>query len=187
MRDKVRPIYSELQGILSQAPDNKGHSLSKSDSELWDRFNSLVDMLADTTKDESFKDFKITPQSQTWENGHNHVYVTVQTYRTKISSLISRLHGSYFSDEQAPFSGQPGLAITNNNRQEVNVAVTIQLGIDLQKAMDSAKTQEEKGFIEAVMEKAATVRSYIEFLVLVLNLANQFGITPERVLALFKH
>jgi hypothetical protein len=39
------------------------------------------------------------------------------TYRTKVSGLISRLHGQYFSDEVAPFSGMPSTVITQTQHQ----------------------------------------------------------------------
>jgi len=183
MKNKIRPIYSELQGMLSQAPNEKTNNLGSSDDELWNRFNALVNKLEEETKDDSFKDFIINPKLSDWGNGRTSPYVTVVTYRGKISGLISRLHGTYFVDEPAPFSGQPGVVVSQT--QNVSVEILIQLGADLQKALDKTETPEEKTFIEAVKDKVGTVKSYIDFLLLVTSMAQQYGVTLDKIKHLF--
>lgn len=41
IKNKVRPIYSELQGMLSQAPKVDEY-MYRDQKELWERFNYLL-------------------------------------------------------------------------------------------------------------------------------------------------
>lgn len=177
--EKIRPIYSELQGMLSQAPDNL-NVLHESEESLWVRFNELVNKLASVTDDETYNEFKLKP-----EINDGYISLSVTTYRGRLSGLVSRLHGTYFTKENAPFSGSPQTVISQQANQSVNLQMYIQLGISLENARSKAETTEEKNFINNVMAGIETVKSFMEFLLLVLNTAAQFGIPTERLRELF--
>ena len=184
MKDKIRPIYSELQGILHQAPE-KDQSIYNEDKRLWEKFNELLDSLKTITNDGSYESSKLVPI-----HGDGYSYVSGQMYRTNISGLILKLHGTYFSDERPPFSGPEPANVTQTQfaaqSQNVSVEVAVQIGMDLQKALEKAETPEEKSFIEGLKSKIGTVKSYADFLLLVVSTAQAYGITLENIEKLFK-
>ena len=92
MKNKIRPIYSEFQGYLSQAPTAASSTDSISDETMWNQYNEALKLLSDTTE-KDYSRFKIEPKSLKNSPGS---YVRVDTYRQKISGLISNLHGDFF-------------------------------------------------------------------------------------------
>ncbi len=179
MKDKIRPIYSELKGILSQAPD-RGDILYDDKRDLWERFNKLVENLKIQAANEDFSDYILQPRHT--EYGE---MLSVDTYRAKISGLISRLYGTYFADELEPFTGVPSSITNVSQNQNVSVQVYIELGMQIQSALDKAESPQEKSFIEGLKDKVSTVKSFIDFGLLMTSLSSQYGITPERIKTLF--
>lgn len=98
MKDKVKPIYFELQGYLSQAPEReKGLIFEK---EVWTQHNKTIGELEEITG-KKYDRYRINPESTDW-NGVMRQCITCQAYRTILGGLISRLHGEYFPDEISP-------------------------------------------------------------------------------------
>lgn len=91
---EVKPIYFELQGYLSQAPEReKGVIFER---EVWEQYNQTVDELEQITG-KKYDRYKLRPT-----NEYNKPAITVQAYRTILGGIISRLHGEYFPDEMSP-------------------------------------------------------------------------------------
>lgn len=61
----------------------------------------------------------------------------------------------------------------------------VELGMQLQAALEKATTSEEKSFIEDLKDRVATVKTFVEFGILMTTLATQHGINLERVKAIF--
>lgn len=179
MKDKIRPIYQELKGMLSQAP--VGGYIHESEKSLWERSNQLAEKLVEITKDEDYKSFFINPKY----DEHGYTTMSISLYRGKISGLISKLFGSFFSEEAEPFSGSPSTVISQNNNQVVTTQLFVQLGIELKTALEKADSENEKSFINKITEKIGLVKNYIDFLLLTLSTAQAFGIGLDRVLVLF--
>lgn len=179
LNDNIRPIYEELQGILSNALSQTDY-LHSEEKSLWERVNKLCEKLSEITEEEDFMDFKIEPR-------YNDGYPTVSgnLYRGKVSSLISKLFGTYFSKEDKPFSGSSPKTIMTQNTS-VDIQLYVQLGAELQNALSKAKTVEEKSFVEKVKEKIGTVKTYVDFLLLIVSTAQQFKIDLGRIMALFE-
>jgi hypothetical protein len=98
MKDQVRPIYFELQGYLSQAPEReKGYILEK---EVWNQYNQTIDELEKITS-KKYDRYKIHPE-MIMSFGVQKPAITTQAYRTILGGFISRLHGEYFPDEKSP-------------------------------------------------------------------------------------
>ncbi len=55
--ERIRPLYAELQGCLSQAPKQA----AMDDAALWNHFNELIDEL-NNVSGEDYSRFKLTPQ-----------------------------------------------------------------------------------------------------------------------------
>ena len=113
MKEQVRPIYSELQGYLSQAPArDKGLIFEAS---IWEQHNQTIDEL-NTVTGKNYDRYKVEVRSIDWNRTMRRV-IDSQSYRIKLGGLVSRLHGEYFSDEPPPFSGMPSTVITQHQIQ----------------------------------------------------------------------
>jgi hypothetical protein len=98
MKDQIRPIYFELQGYLSQAPEREKGSIFE--KEVWIQHNQTIDELEKVTS-KKYDRYRIHPETVNW-NGVARQTITTQAYRTILGGLISRLHGEYFPDEKSP-------------------------------------------------------------------------------------
>ena len=134
MKDKIRPIYSELQGYFSQAPEATcGEKESMTILLLVDQLNSSIQELEQVSQKTILaikRKFKTTP----WNNNSARRYFDLLSYRSKLGGLISRLYGEYFSDELAPFSGMPSTVI--NQHQSQNQTTHVQILLDFQSKID---------------------------------------------------
>lgn len=172
----IRPVYSELQGYLNQAPNVGEHgSSTTTDQTLWTQLNSTIDEL-NSVSGTDFSKFKITGIKQ----GQKDLYINVSEYRTKLGGLITRLHGTYFSDEQAPFYGMPSTTITlsNQNRQEQSQHQT--MVFELQSLIDNKLVElpdgKEKNFLINLKQGLGTVKDFASLLLLISNLGQEYGI-----------
>ena len=100
MKDKIRPIYFELQGYLSQAPTRESGLIFE--DRVWNQHNQTVDELEEISS-KKYTRYRINPNVINW-NGVNRPCITSQVYRTILGGLISRLHGEYFPDETSPIN-----------------------------------------------------------------------------------
>ena len=63
MEEKIRPIYSELQGYLSQAPKLESTIDRSTYSTLWTQVNNTIDELNKASA-KNYDGFKINPETQ---------------------------------------------------------------------------------------------------------------------------
>jgi len=176
----IRPLYSELQGYLSQAPTASRPEEAIGDESFWQQYNEAVEQLSSATK-RDYNRFKIDPIG-----GEGRPFIRVNTYRQKVSGLISRLHGEYFSDEPAPFSGMPSTVITQTQHQ----AVSIQMLLDVQSKIDeklskSEKGSKEEGFLKKFKGILSSISNANELIRQCVKLANEFGLSVKDILALW--
>ena len=69
MKDKIRPIYSELQGYLSQAPEaTSGRERIYDDTSLVNQLNSSIQELEQLTG-KDYSRYKERVQSTPWNRG----------------------------------------------------------------------------------------------------------------------
>lgn len=94
MKDKVRPIYFEFQGYLSQAPELNISSIFE--NRVWEQHNLLITELQETTG-KNYDRYRLHPEALV-----GRMRIPTQVYRTILGGLISRLHGEYFPDELSP-------------------------------------------------------------------------------------
>lgn len=180
-KEDVRPIYAELQGCLSQAPpgkDKNGVSRAPSDVIL-EHFNHVIDEL-NNVSNEDYNRFKL--RTGGWTDS--------LTYRTKVSGLISRLHGQYFVDDIAPFSSMPSTVITQTQQQsqsfQIELLLQIQSKIDEQLSKLEAGDTKRRNFLEKVKGALKSVRNSTGFVALLLTTAQEFGLSVKDLLELFK-
>lgn len=179
-KEKIRTSYSELQGLLSQAPpvkDKNGVYRSVS-NEVLDHLHHVIDELNSVSK-EDYSRFKM--RTGGWTD-----YLL---YRTKLSGLISRLHGEYFSDEPAPFSGMPSTVISQTQQQsqsfQIQMLLEIQSKID-EKLHELEPEDKKRGFLEKVKGALSSVNNAAGLIALILSTGQQFDLTIKELLELFK-
>jgi hypothetical protein len=180
-KETIRPIYSELQGYLSQAPktmDRTDRSVRMAYRRILEQLNNTIDRLNEVSG-EDYSRFKVELEGEP----------NPLPYRTKLSGLISWLHGEYFSDEQPPFSGMPSTVITQTQQQ--NQTFQVELLLQMQSKIDEQLHKleagdERRGFLERVKGALKSVRNASELIALWLETGQEFGLTLEQLLELFK-
>ena len=108
--EKIRPIYTELQGYLREAPNPKDNSdvmYYDVDGSLMDQLGKSVRELQDVTGND-YSRYNVSPHII---GGLARTNPNVQEYRSNLGGLISRLYGEFFSDEVNPLSGSPSLSL----------------------------------------------------------------------------
>jgi hypothetical protein len=184
-KDAMRPIYAELQGYLSQAPTLDKYVIYS--AEVWQHANGTIDELS-RISGEDYSRFKITPE----RDGAGSQRIQIDTYRTKLSGLISRLHGEYFADEHPPFSGMP--QTVNILSQQQSQTVYIQMIVDITEQVtrseaDFKEGTKERSFIDKVKSLLKSgmggITSTAQLILLILNIANQCGLSVADMQRIF--
>jgi len=181
-QEDIRPIYHELQGYLGEAPSYKLRIID--DAALWDQVNQAIDELS-RISGEDYSRFKMIPKDT---GNFKRMHIEINTYRTSLSGLISRLHGKYFAREPAPFSSMPSTVFSQTQVQSQSQK---QMVLDLQSKIDEQLRNLEPGdkkhtFLEKVKGALASVKDYAGVLALYITTAQEFGLTLEELSELFK-
>jgi len=178
-KQEIRPIYSELQGYLAQAPKTEKFTFYGNE---WEQYNNTIDELNKLT-DKDYNRFKLEPL-----HGSLGSFVRLETYCQKLGGLIARLHAEYFSDEVAPFAEMPSTIITQS--QEQTQSFQIQMLLEVQSKIDEkiAKFDEgskERKFLEKVKGSLASIRNIAGLIALLLSVAKECGLSIEDLKSLF--
>ena len=181
-KEKIRPLYSEFLGYLSQAPTGQNPYQGSDTPSSWNHYNSAVELLSKISE-ENFSRFKINLSTDGSEG-----YVLFTTYRQKLSGLIGTLHSKYFQNEPFPLGGSPSTIITQSQQQLQSFHVQILL--DIQSKIDGnlnnyEEGSKEKGFLKKVKDSLSSISNVTELLTLILNTAKEFGLTISDISKLF--
>jgi len=172
-REKIRPAYAELQGILGQLP-NKGYVENPA---VWTRHNALIQELNDLTG-RSYDGFRLASRESTMLGN----VVEYEEYRMKLAGLVGRLHAEYFSDEPPPFVNMPSTMITQTQSQSVQVEVLLEINTWISDKLNQAKEgSPERKFLERVRGAVSKVRSVGQFVSLLLTTAKEFGLSIDQL------
>lgn len=182
-KEAVRPIYSELQGYLAQAPSVEKIPYFR-ESVFWEQYNQTIKELNRVTG-KDYSRYELQPERL--GNGpmvvHNHIY------RQKLGGLIAHLHGEYFSDEVAPFSGMPSTTIitqSQNQNQSLHVQLLLEVSDLIHEKMGKVQDgSKEKTFLEKVKASLSSVKDVSQLVALLITTAHQLGITIEQLRNLF--
>jgi len=185
MKDKIRPIYSELQGYLTEAPDVKSNGEVLYDKPaFWNQYNSTIDEL-NKIADQDYNRYKIETVTVPWQTRSRQA-MDIQTYRTKLGGLISRLYGTYFSDEAPPFSGMPQTIINQNQNQNQTVNLLLEIQSKIDEKLPNLPEGTEKTFLQKVKSALSGISSVTGLIGLLLKTANDLGLTTTQIYNLFK-
>jgi len=182
-REKIRPIYAFFQGCLSQAPDNNKYPVIQS-PEVWRLVNEAIDRLTDVSEEE-YSRFKLAPKRN---EKFKSEFVATDTYRTTLGGLISELHGRYFSDELAPFSGMP--RTVNIQSQEQSQTVNVQMLLEVnskieQKLPEFPEGTKERTFLQKVKGSLSSIKDAVGLIALLVNMAKQCGLSIDEMKSIF--
>lgn len=182
MKEKIRPLYSEFQGYLSQAPTSSKSIDSIDDEVIWNQYNDALRLLCDETGKDYFR-FRIDPKINQISSRS---YVRIDVYRQKLGGLISYLHGEYFSDETPPFSGMPSTVINTTQQQ----TTSIQLALDLQTRIDELLPNLEAGskkqkFLEKFRSILSTISNVNDLIGKCMKLAHENGLNVQDMVSLW--
>ena len=178
MKEQVRPIYEALMGCLSSAPlsDKVGYLFEPS---IWKKHQKYLDKLKEITNDD-YGDYKLIIMSdQNWGPK-----ISVQEYRTQVNSLIMALHGKYFKEDAQPFSGQPGVVVSQSQsqNQNVNVIIITQIQDLIDKRLYGSELEEkEKSFLQKIKDVLPSVKSAVELINLIITIAKNTGLDINQV------
>ena len=185
MKNKIRPIYQELQGYLSQTPVPDKPYITTEDESLWSQMNLAIDELNEITG-KNYDRFKITPKGTAMSGT---AYIELTAIRSKLGGLIDRLNGEYFSDEDRPFGRTPTTIITQSQAQEQSTQVVVLLEVQekiLERLKDNQIAPEEKRFLQKLKDNLSGVRDFIELIRLILITAQDTGLDLENLTRVFK-
>ncbi len=173
-KEKIRPLYSEVRGYLTQAPVEKDVGTVITEGSLWEQYNEALDLL-NQLAGKDYSRFKIKPGPGYEGRG----YTSVAVYRQKLSGLIATLHAEYFGDEPDPLGTSPGTVISQSQQQ--NQSVLIQMILDVQSKIDENMPKyvdgtKEKTFLQKVKGSLAKVSGVVELFGLLLKNASELGL-----------
>lgn len=176
---KVRQLYSELQGRLSQAPTFSKENYGKTyDSGLWNQLNTIVDLLNELTKND-YNRFKLNPENdENWGP-----FIKLSEYRSNLNALIMNLHAEYFGDEPSPFGGSPHTVVTQTQSQQVSVVIALELQtlIDKQLYGNKELTDNEKSFLEKVKAELPNIKTITDLIATILKIGGALGLSISAI------
>ena len=128
MKEEIRSLYAELQGYLSQIPDDVTASSWTQDQSLWNRLNYVIDQLNHLTG-KDYSRFKANPEYQTvTRNASPYATMRYSTYKASLGGLIAKLHVEYFRDEEEPpFRTMPSTVINQTQTQNQSISTILEI------------------------------------------------------------
>ncbi|UCB56542.1 MAG: hypothetical protein JSV30_04855 [Candidatus Omnitrophota bacterium] len=180
-KENLRPLYSELQGYLSQAPGiPENPNVYIYDKSVWEQYNNCVSLVSQTSG-KDYNRFCVNPQRLPSGNEA----LPLITYRQKLGGLITNLHGEYFANEPAPFSGGPNTVISQSQQQ--NQSFYVQMLLDIQSKVDEKlpsyrEGSKERSFLQRFKSSLGSVSNVVQLLSLFINLAKEFGLSINEIL-----
>lgn len=174
-KEKIRPLYSELQGYLAQAPEAKNIFDSIHCSHFWLQYNDCISLLNKTTG-KDYGRFLIHPEKS------DNQQVKVIIYRQKLGGLIACLHAEYFYDEPAPLNGMPHTVI--HQTQQQGQSVFVQIIFDFQDKIEQnmmkyPEGSNERSFLQKIKGTLRNISDLNQLVLQIIKLSKEFGLSVE--------
>lgn len=186
MKDKIRPIYLELQGFLKELPKQETTSSSIRSEGVWNSYHRAIEELNSITgKNYDFAKVDIKKA----DSGFGIPYfVSLTEFRLKLGGVISRLYAEYFSDEANPLDGSPTTLITNsqNQSQTLQLEIVLEISALIGKKIDTLEEgSKEKKFFEQIKSGLTTSKGVVGLIKDILLTGQNLGISIGEILKLF--
>ena len=186
---EIRPIYEELLGCLLEAPNGSNGPVI-TDSRVWELYHATIDELNRITGNDYGK-YRVNGRSGHDERGFWQ-QVSISEYKSKISSLIGRLHAQFFPTEPSHLSSSPAMIV--NQVQQQSQTVYIQIAVELaeqltRKEQDFKEGSKERRFIDRAkgyLKSATTgVTNTAHLITALLRMARECGLSIDDVQGVF--
>jgi hypothetical protein len=180
-KEDLRPLYSELQGYLVQAPTPEKPHDSTDDQSIWEQYNKSVNLVSKITG-EDLNRFLIVPI----EGGSGYKFIRIISYQQKLGGLISYLHGKYFADEPAPFGVEPRMVITQSQQQTqyIQMLLEIQSKID-EKIHSLQEGSKERNFLQKFKNTLSSISNATQLISQLIRMAKEFGLSVDDISRIF--
>lgn len=184
MKEKIKPIYLQLQGYLTNLPEVGNDYEVIKNKQTWEVYHETIDELSEITG-ESYDNFKLKIEIN--DNNFNKKYgcVNLNNFRFQLGGLILRLYGKYFSDEKNPLdvSSSPITNISQNQNQLVNIEIAIEMTeLITKKLLEHGEGTVERNFLEKVKEGLRSGRNIVELINLILVTGANLGLSIDNIL-----
>jgi hypothetical protein len=182
---ELRPLYEELQGVLSQTPNNV---LVFTNNE-WARHNEIVQIIINKSEINEFGRFLVaTQRGHTRVGGREQVRAT--DLRQAMHSLIMYIHGKYYPSEPTPFSGPPQGNVSVNTNVIQTQQVYLQMVVDFVSEMESKinsfpEGAKERTWWTKVKDSMATTNTMVGLLSNAVKLAKDSGLSLDSLMNIF--
>jgi len=185
-KELIRPLYSELQGYLKQAPPiEKAHDITYTAS-LWENYNNTVGIIIKETGDENFNRFKLAGNDVQRRDDDGIQFIKLITYNQKLGGIISYIYGKYFADEINPLSGTPSTIISQNQQQSQSIQIILEVQEKLIEAKHKYPEQsKERKFIDKIKDSLPSIKSAADLLGIIFKVAKDFGVGIDELKAIF--
>lgn len=192
MKEKIRPIYMQLMGILSQTPVFDSPHSTMNSAEIWESYNAVIDKLNQICGNDTYSGFKIAPKTEHYDSGHSSMYVNGTLFRQNLNGLINYLHAEYFQNERSPFSGEPQTVFNQNQsvNQTTDVQVLMMTVLEIQEKLIKKESEyppdtAENKFIKTLKEALKSTKNNVDLINTILQTALTAGLTIEKLKDIF--
>jgi len=179
-RDQIKPIYQELQGYLQSIPTISDPFANTNDHGMWKRYNQSIEELNKivVSDGKDYSKFLIEPIV----NANGGSFIRLLNLKNSIGGLVDRIHGDYFTDESRPFTNSPSTVISQTQTQSVDITYVLNLQEQIIGNLQNPNLEpKEKQFLEKVKSVLGTTKNTLELFAVILKIANDFGLGPEKI------
>lgn len=185
MKEKIRPVYLELQGYLNQL-SQLGDKSSIRTRATWDNYHSAISEL-NSIAGCNYDKFKLLIDVSPGNFGQSYNYVDLTNFKFQLGGLIMKLYGKYFFEERNPLDGTPSTVIntTQNQSQSVQLEIVFEMTELITQKLDKYnKDTPERNFLEQVKEGVKAGKSITELINFILTTGTNLGLTAATILQL---
>ena len=168
----IRPIYTELQGILLQLPSNEKY-FELNEDQIQEIIECIKELIS-VTNDDIYDRFSPKSNKSASYNGFQ--------IRMNLSALILRLYGQYFPTEPQPFSGQPAISINQvqSQKQELTASFVYLINYKLDQAIEQSEKKEDKKLFEKIKQAIQVAKDVKEVAQIIASVATSLKMA-ERI------
>ncbi len=178
IKERLRPVYKELSGLYASSP-TPNKSITISDPAFWEYYHGIIDEISEITGGD-FSRFKMTPVRSSDDQ-----WIVTITYHQKLSGLISRLYGEFFSTELNPLTSAPSTQTTINQFQSQTQNLIIDFKNVIEGQIQNSKDDNEKNFLNTLKSKIEGVQNVTQLIKMILQTARDFGVELSNLISMF--
>ncbi len=166
--DKLKTLYAELRGILSQAtPQSREHDFFTEYGAL-EYYDSVINELVRETED-NYDRFRLPTSGR----------LTMTTFKITVAGLIAHLRQKHFPAERDPLCTEPSAYTvqTTNVTQQVHIDMILQMDrLITKKIVEHQKGTKERTFLEKLQDGMKSASNFVDFAKTLTDAAMKAGV-----------